>query len=325
MASPRTPATPPATPPSPAPFQPLPHSSPPGLTRPPAQRLLLRDGRYNIARVGVRPRYWRDLYHRLLRASWAWLIALLVGGYIGINALFACVYLALGDGIENARPGSFADAFFFSVQTMATIGYGKMVPSGMVANALVTCEALIGLTALAVATGLLFAKFSRPFARVTFSRNAVITTRDGKKLLMFRVANERDSLIVEAQMRLVLVRTEKTKEGESLRRFVDLPLERERTAIFPLSWSIIHPVDESSPFHGATVESMREAECEIIASMTGLEETFAQTIHARYSYTPDDIALDAKLADILVRMPDGRRGVDYTRFHDVVRSASDAR
>ena len=290
------------------------------MTQPPFQPLLLRNGKYNVARKGVQSRYLQDFYHGLLRSSWSWLVVVIVGTYVLVNTLFACAYLLLGDGIENAARGSFADAFFFSVQTMSTLGYGKMVPHGIAANLLVAVEALLGLTGLAVATGLLFAKFSRPNARVTFCHNAVVTTRDAIPVLMFRVANERDSLIVEATMHVVLARSERTKEGEALRRFHDLTLERSQTALFPLSWTVIHKIDEKSPLFGVTSESLVSGECEVIASMIGIEETFAQTIHARFSYGPADIVFGARLVDILYRLPNGQRGIDYTRFHDIIRA-----
>ncbi len=280
-------------------------------------RLLLRTGRYNIVRRGVPDPRWRDLYHRMLSASWVWLLTVVVGSYVGANAIFALFYLALGDGIENARPRSFADAFFFSVQTMATIGYGKLVPRGNVANALVTIEALFGLGALAVATGLLFAKFSRPTARVMFSKYAVVAVRDDVPRLMFRVANERESMIVEATMRVVLVRSEKTKEGEAVRRFHDLELERARTAIFPMSWTVSHKLDAASPLHDLSRSTMEAGEVELICSLTGTEELFASTIHARFSYSAADVLLGHRLVDILSVEPDGRRSIDYARFHDV--------
>jgi inward rectifier potassium channel len=281
-------------------------------------RLLLRTGRYNVVRRGVPDARFRDYYYRLLSASWVWLISVLCGWYVVTNALFAAAYLGLGDGIENARPGSFTDAFFFSVQTMATIGYGKLVPRGFAANVLVSAEALIGMGGLAVATGLLFAKFSRPTARVVFSRSAVIAMRDEVPRLMFRVANERDSMIVEAQMRVVLVRTEKTSEGETMRRFHDLELERGRTAIFPLSWTVSHRLGPESPLHGLSPETLDEGDIELVCSLTGVEELFASTIHARFSYSTVDIKFGHRFVDILALEPDGRRAVDYTRFHDTM-------
>jgi inward rectifier potassium channel len=286
-------------------------------TREEQARLLRRNGRFNVVRRGVPERRMQDLYARLLSAPWPWLITVLVASYVGANSLFALAYLVLGDAIENARPGSFGDAFFFSVQTMATIGYGRLIPVGTVANALVTVEALIGLGGLAVATGLLFAKFSRPFARVVFSHYAVIAMRDGVPRLMFRVANERDSMIVEAQMRLVLVREERTREGETMRRFHDLELERGRTAIFPLSWTVSHPLDAKSPLAGLTPEILASHEVELICSLTGTEELFASTIHARYSYSAGDIKFGHRLVDIISVEADGRRAVDYAHFHDI--------
>jgi inward rectifier potassium channel len=280
-------------------------------------RLLSRTGRYNIIRRGVPEPKWRDLYPRLLSASWGWLITVIVGGYVAINALFAGLYLALGNAIENARPGSFTDAFFFSVQTMATIGYGELVPRGLVANVLVTAEVLIGLGGLAVATGLLFAKFSRPTARVMFSKYAVVGTRNGVPRLMFRVANERASMIVEAQMRVVLVRSELTTEGETLRRFHDLVLERGRTAIFPMTWTVSHVLDASSPLAGLSADTSSSSDLELICSLTGTEELFASTIHARFSYSLRDIKFGHRFVDILTTEPGGSRVVDYTRFHDI--------
>lgn len=169
-----------------------------------AQRVLDRDGRINIVRIGAPNSLVGDLYHFLLIASWPRLLALFVLSYLGANAVFAGLYVLGGDSIEGARPGSFADAFFFSVQTMATIGYGHLVPRTLWAQVLVTAESFVGLMGLALATGMVFAKFSRPTARVLFSRSAVITARDGVPCLMFRMANQRGNQIVEARIHVVL-------------------------------------------------------------------------------------------------------------------------
>jgi len=203
--------------------------------RVPNSRTLQRDGSYNIERRGIpRRRLTTDLYHRMVSLEWRWLITWIMLVYLAVNALFALAYLALGDAIENARPGSFQDAFFFSVQTMATIGYGKLVPRGFSGNLLVTIESVLGMATVAVLTGLLFAKFSRPTSRVVFSRFAVVTKQNGVPMLLFRVANQRDSILVEARMRLVLIRAERTQEGATMRRFHDLTLTRGETPLFPL-------------------------------------------------------------------------------------------
>src|SRR5881296_521694 len=193
-----------------------------------------------------------DLYHHLLSAPWPRLLATIAGLYLAANALFALAYLAAPGSVENARPGSFVDAFFFSVQTMATIGYGKLVPHTGFANVLVTTEALVGLFGVAMVTGLMFAKFSRPTARVLFSRQAVVAPHDGVPSFMFRMANARGNNIVRAEVRVVLAREETTLEGSRMRRFHDLVLLRPRSTLFSFSWTAIHPITEASPFHGAT-------------------------------------------------------------------------
>src|SRR5438067_1243470 len=209
-------------------------------------RMVGGGGRPNIVRLGLARRRFSDLYHRALNLTWPRLIGIISAAYIGGNMLFALFYWLLPDSLENAS-GSYLDAFFFSVQTMATIGYGKMVPHTVFANFMVTAEAFLGLLALAMITGLLFAKFSKPTARVLWSRVAVISQREGVRSLMLRMANERGNQIVEAQLRLVLARNETTKEGEKVRRFHDLALQRERTAIFALTWTAVHPITPASP------------------------------------------------------------------------------
>ena len=280
-------------------------------------RTLRRDGSYNIERRGIpRRRLTTDLYHRLVSLAWRWLIALIMGIYLVVNALFALAYLALGNAIENARPGSFQDAFFFSVQTMATIGYGKLVPRGFAGNFLVTVQSILGMATVAVLTGLLFAKFSRPTSRVVFSKYAVVTPQDGVPTLVFRVANHRDSILVEASMRVILIRAERTAEGAHIRRFHNLALTRGETPLFPLSWTIAHVLDEKSPLFGIGPEGWKEQDAEIVCAFTGTEESLAQAIHARFSYGFEDLRFGHKLVDIISIGDDGRRIIDYAHFHD---------
>jgi inward rectifier potassium channel len=288
----------------------------------PASRVLDRRGHLTVVRSGIPRRPLGDLYHSLLNAHWPTLFASFAAYYVVVNGLFACAYLAGGEDIANARPGSFADAFFFSIQTMATIGYGAMAPATFYANVLVAFEAFVGVVSFALATGLFFAKFSRPTARVLFSRVAVVSPRDGRLSLMVRMANKRANSVADAQVRVALARTETTVEGERIRRFYDLELVRTRTPIFILSWTVIHPIAESSPLFGATRESLRECEGELIVSVTGIDETFSQTIHARYSYVADEVVWDARFVDIMSTLSDGRPHVDYSRFHDVIALSS---
>ncbi len=281
-------------------------------------RIEKRDGRLTIVGLGAWHSYWRDPYHLLLTIPWSMFLALTTSGYLVANALFALVYLAGGNCIVNARPGSFSDAFFFSVQTMASIGYGAMYPRTFYANVVVTFEALIGLLGVAVGTGLAFARFSRPTARVLFTRVAVIAPHDGMPTLMFRAANQRRNQILEAQLRVRLVRDEITREGQFMRRFHDLQLLRSQNPVFSLSWTAMHPIDENSPLYGATAEMLTESETTLVISLVGIDETVAQTIYARHTYVAREILWNKRFVDIVSRTGDGARSIDYTHFHDVM-------
>ena len=266
--------------------------------------------------MGRRLGFSRTFIIFLVTSSWPALIGLIAGAFTFVNLLFAAGYY-FDQGIENARTGSFADMFFFSVQTMATIGYGRMVPVTVFSNILVAIEALTGLLALALMTGLVFAKFSRPTARVRFTRYVVIGPRDGVHSLAIRAANLRANRIVEAEIHVVLARQEVTAEGDAIRRLYDLPMTRSRSAMFALSWTAVHQIVEGSPLFGQTRESMANCAAEIIVSIIGLDETFSQTVHARHTFELDEIVWGARFADVLVLHPDGSRSVDYTRFDEV--------
>jgi len=256
-----------------------------------------------------------DLYHRLLTVSWTGFFALIAVSYVLFNVGFGLLYLLQDGAIANARPHDFGDAFFFSVQTMATIGYGEMRPATLYANLLMTVEVLMGMTGLALATGLIFARFSRPTARVMFSAVAVVSRHDGVPTLMFRAANQRRNRILEASVNVMLVQNEVTKEGEVMRRFYDLKLARHRNPSFVLTWTVMHPVDAGSPLRGMTPAQMDAQEVEIVAAIAGLDESLAQTIHARHVYRAGDIRWGWRLADIIGRTGEGALAVDYTRFH----------
>jgi inward rectifier potassium channel len=279
---------------------------------------IVKTRRFDIIRKGVSHSNWRDPYHLILTINWPGFFGLAIASYVATNTLFALLYLAGEDSIKNARPGSFLDAFFFSVQTMATIGYGAMYPQTDYANILVSIEALVGLMGVAMVTGLMFARFSRPTARVFFSNVAVITPHNGVPTLIFRAANERRNQIVEAQIGVSLLKNEVTIEGESMRRFYDLKLVRNQTRNFSLSWTVMHQIDESSPLFGETAESLAEAETDIVVTLLGLDETVSQTIHARHYYLAEEILWNMRFVDIISNKSDGRRVIDYTRFHDVI-------
>jgi inward rectifier potassium channel len=248
--------------------------------------------------------------------SWA-LIAVLAAGWLGVNLLFGWLYFLDLPGIANARPGSFADAFFFSVQTLGTIGYGNLAPTSLYVHGVVTAEAFAGLLGLAVAAGLIFARFSRPTARVLFSRCAVVTTFEGVPTLMFRAANERANQILEAEVTINLTQERVSREGELMRRFEELRLTRSRSPLFALSWTVMHPIDEASPFRHVTPDSLAESRAEIMVVLGGVDESLSQRIYARHIYRADDIVWNARFVDILEFAETGERILDFSRFHDV--------
>ena len=269
-----------------------------------------------ILAVGLRPQPLADLYHSLLTARWWQFLLIVVVAYVSVNALFALVYLALGDAIEHARPGSFADAFFFSVQTMATVGYGNFWPRTTAANLLATAEMIMGGVGLALMAGLAFARFARPTARVLFSAVAVVRRWEGTPALMFRMANARSSQIVEAHVTVMLVRTERTAEGDVVRRLMDLRLLRAQHALFALTWTAVHSIDETSPLRGEDHRSLAEREAVLVVSFAGFDENLATTVHARHTYLASEILFGRRLTDVIQRGPRGERTIDYRRFHE---------
>lgn len=280
-------------------------------------RLISPKGRINITRIGVIHSPLSDLYHWLLTIPWMGFWCVVVCSYTLANVFFALLYSVSEDGIENAQPHSFSDAFFFSVQTMASIGYGAMYPNAPYTNIIVTIEALVGLLGLALATGLLFARFSRPTAKILFSQVAVITTWNGLPALMFRSANQRNNQILEAEMRATLVRDEVDDQGYYMRRFYDMELVRSRTPVFALTWTAIHPITTESPLYRLTADDFENAKIEIVVTLTGIDETFSQTIYSRHSYIASEIYWNRRFVDILSVTAEGKRSVDYTRFHEV--------
>ncbi|MEM7580717.1 MAG: ion channel [Cyanobacteria bacterium P01_A01_bin.80] len=281
-------------------------------------RFVDRKGSLSVTRLGT-SRSWSDLYHRLLKLSWGSFLTLIPVSYLAINAIFALLYLADNNGIENAKPGSFRDAFFFSVQTMSSIGYGAMYPKTPYANTLVVVEALVGLLITAVSTGLVFARFSLPTARVLFSKVAVIDQYDDVPTLMFRAANQRGNFMLEAKVKVSLIRNEITKEGKYMRRFYDLKLVRAQSPAFALTWTVMHCINENSPLYEETPDSLEEKGVELVVTLMGIDETLSQTVHARYSYVASEILWNAQFVDILSTTPDGsKRVIDMKNFHNVV-------
>jgi inward rectifier potassium channel len=272
-----------------------------------------------IVKLGHRSGPWEDFYHWILTRTWPQFFAVAAAAFFLINSLFALAYMAAPGAIAHLPPGSFEDAFFFSVQTLATIGYGVMAPETRVGHLLVTVEALAGMLSMALMTGITFAKFARPTSRVLFADKIAITPRAGVPHLMFRVANWRGNQMVDAQLRVIVLTEEKTPEGETMRIPHEISLVRPSTMLFALTWMPMHRIDASSFFHGPdAIERLREKKAEIYVSLTGYDETIGTTVHARYSYQLDDIVTNVRFADVLSIREDGVRVVDYHHFHEVV-------
>ncbi|MDJ0635261.1 MAG: ion channel [Xenococcaceae cyanobacterium MO_188.B29] len=279
-------------------------------------RINFRDGRFEIPGTDAWHTYWKEPYYLLLTIPWSGFLLFMVFSYIATNVIFAIAYLLGGDCIENATPGSFGDAFFFSVQTLTSIGYGAMYPTTSYADILVTTEALIGIVISALMTGLAFTKFSQPTAKVAFSKVATVYNYNGISTLMLRTANQRRNQIIKAEMRVYLMRDEVSDEGEYMRRFYLLKLLRNQTPRFTLSWTIMHQIDECSPLWGATAESLIQTRSMLVVSLSGIDETVAQPIHAPYSYAANDIRWGHRFADIIHQTSDGNHYIDFDRFHD---------
>jgi inward rectifier potassium channel len=284
----------------------------------PTTRKNFRLDRTAVIRVGEHKWHWSDAYHTILTLSWPRFFVLIFGVYLLVNLFFATAFYLVPGTILNTRPNSFVDVFFFSIETLATVGYGVMSPATVYGHVVASTEILLGMLVTAVLTGLLFARFSRPTARVLFSKVVVVTTFNGVPTLMLRAGNERDNLILEASVRMSLIRKEVTKEGETFYRVHDLKLERERSNAFALSWTVMHKIDENSPLFGRRASDLAAEEATLNVAISGVDETLNDTVHARTSYEPNQIIFGSRFADILFERESGRWSVDFRNFHDVL-------
>lgn len=284
------------------------------------ERFLNKDGTFTVQRKGLGYFNSLSLYHWLLSISWAHYMFMLIGFYFIVNILFAFAYYLCGPEsfqgvVEATSHGWPVDAFFFSVQTIATIGYGRINPVSLAANVLVTLESLVGLLGLALATGILFARFSRPSAKILYSDNAVVAPYRGITAFEFRIANERSNQLIEVNVTVTLSRFE-MEDGKHVRRFHMLPLERKSVVFFPLNWTIVHPIDESSPLFGVTEQTLNESDAEFLVLLTAVDETFSQTVYSRSSYKDHEVIWGTKFASMFHTI-DGRGTVDLHKIHDV--------
>ncbi|TWB43249.1 ion channel [Nitrospirillum pindoramense] len=280
------------------------------------QRRITVDGRPFATLKGVPALRWQDPYHFLLSISWGGFFGLALAVYLVANLVFAGLYLADPGGVTNARVGSFADAFFFSVQTLGTMGYGVMAPKTVYANSVAAAESFTGMLGVAQITGLIFARFSRPRAMILFSRNILFTQHDGYPVLMLRAGNTRGNQILEARASVSVSTMRITEEGALMRGFEELTLMRAKSPLFALSWTIVHRIDETSPLYGQTEWTLRQGQANFIVLLSGTDDSYSQTVYGRKIYDMDDALWGRRFVDIINTRDDGYRLLDFDRFHE---------
>ena len=279
---------------------------------------LVRVGHREIETLGLKQGFWTDLYHRSMTVYWPVFFGSAALIFVILNAVFAVLY-SLGEApIANAPDNGPLGLFYFSIETLATVGYGDMHPQTNYGHLVATVEIFTGMCFLAVLTGLVFARFSRPRARFVFADHPVVTTRDGRPTLMIRMANARHNTISRANARLWVLRMERSMEGDQFRRFYELKVERSEHPMFMLSWTIFHVIDKESPLYEKTRADLTESDASLVLNVSGLDDASAQQLYARRVYAAHDIRWRHRYRDITSVSPEGRFLLDYTKFHDTM-------
>jgi inward rectifier potassium channel len=282
------------------------------------RRTINPDGSFNVRREGLR---WRDAnpYLMLIDTTWPRFFLVVVTGFLLVNLIFACLYLMIGihslRGLESDM-GAFANAFFFSVHTLTTVGYGNVYPEGPGANVISSLEAATGLMVFAIATGLLYGRFSRPTARIVYSKNAIVAPYQDGTSLQFRVTNARRNVLMNLEAHVLLMTVENS-DGILKRSFVDLPLERRGVYFFALTWTIVHPIDSDSPLFGKTREDLAKQSAELLILLQGFDDTFSQVVHSRYSYRHDEMIWGAKFVPAFKVNEKGDMVVEVDRIDEL--------
>ena len=285
------------------------------------RRAINKDGSFNVDRHGGT---WRNVhpYLHLINASWPAFLGLVLASYLIVNTMFALVYFALDPAqvTGSAAPGElarFMNDFFFSAHTLTTVGYGNLAPAGVASNSIAAFEALIGLMGFALATGVLFGRVSKPSAKIGFSEKAIIAPYQERTSLQFRIVNLRSNVLIELSAIVTLMMIENV-DGKLVRQFKTLPLERDGVYFFPLTWTVVHPIDEASPLFGKTSQDLERAQAEILILIKGFDDTFSQTVNARYSYRFDELVWDAKFDSAFHIDGDGHMVLDMNRLSNLV-------
>ncbi|MGA2189564.1 MAG: ion channel [Steroidobacteraceae bacterium] len=278
----------------------------------------VRIGSREVTTEGIARALFQDLYHHFMTVSWPRLFATIAAFFLAFDLLFGLLYHLVPGCIANLNPPGFAGAFFFSVETLATVGYGEMHPQTMYGHIIAMIEVFVGLMSLALITGIMFARFSRPRARFLFTKNIVVRPIDGKLTLVIRAANLRQNVVQDASAQLRMLRDQVTEENFRIRRVIDLPLRRSQHPMFVLGWTIMHVIDAASPLLSETAESLRESRAGFILSVSGTDETTGQVLMSRAEYSHADIRWNVAFRDILEEAQDGTLHLDYGKFHDII-------
>jgi inward rectifier potassium channel len=279
---------------------------------------VIRFGGREIVTEGLHLSFWADISHRCMTASWPSFIAGAVLVFIVFNAVFAAFYWIGNQPIANVPGGAYIDYIYFSIETLSTAGYGDMHPQTHYGHFVAAVELFTGIFSMSLMTGLIFARFSRPNARLLFVAHPVVTNHEGKPTLMLRLANERHNIISNATAKLWLFKNIVSMEGETLRRFYELPLTKDQNPGLALSWTLYHVLDENSPLYQTNADDLEASKASFVVVVTGYDVVAAQTVHARKPYDHGDILFGHRYADILDASDDGRLRVDYSRFHDTL-------
>ena len=279
---------------------------------------VVRFGDREVITEGLNLTFWADISHRCMTASWPAFIGGAALVFIGFNAIFALFYWVGDQPIANVPGGQYIDYLYFSIETLSTAGYGDMHPQTHYGHFIATIELFTGIFSMSLMTGLIFARFSRPSARLLFADTPVISDHEGQQTLMIRLANERHNIISNATARLWLFKNIVSKEGQQFRRFYELPLIRNESPALALSWTLIHVIDENSPLYRLNADDLEAINVSLIVVVSGYDVVAAQTVHARKSYEYPDIRFGRRYAEILGTTDDGRLRIDYGRFHETV-------
>ncbi len=286
------------------------------------QPLINKDGTPNVRRIGLPFFNTANNYHTLITMSWTKFWLMVISGYVIINILFSFIYISCGPGsLDGGTVGStpfhhFLDAFFFSAQTISTVGYGHIYPKGIFSNSVAALESMMGLLAFALATGLLYGRFSRPSAQIVYSKHMLVAPYlENSKGIMFRLANLRRNMLIDLEIEIIFSFNE-TVDGKTMRRFYPLDVERRKVSILTMNWTIVHPLDENSPLRDMTKEDLETTEAGFAILLRAFDDTFSQTVHSRTAYQYNEIVWGAKFKPVFARDDDGRIVLDLSKISD---------